>query len=238
MRPGTGDGNGNGGGGNGGNPPAGREAIARKLPSHPARYSDYCYRVGRTPDPNRKPELLGRIMDHVATEPLSRMTFRSLASALGVSTYSFVYHFGSRQEMIDAILEEGVRQQSESLTGVDVTAFDRDQFRDWYKEAFRHSLRENNRTALRLQFEAGALEPIDPDIGKRITDLVHAVARHGQTLAQEAGRREPPRGVLSHWLVDSAAGLHFGFLISGDRNGTVQAFDVFLDAFLREAFGD
>jgi hypothetical protein len=44
--------------------------------------------------------------------------------------------------------------------------------------------------------------------------------------------------VLAHWLVDSAAGLHFGFLISGDRNGTVQAFDVFLTAFLREAFGD
>jgi len=26
--------------------------------------------------------------------------------------------------------------------------------------------------------------------------------------------------------------------MTGDRNGTVQAFDVFLGAFLREAFGD
>ena len=56
-------------------------------------------------------------MDHVATEPLSRMTFRSLANALGVSTYSFVYHFGSRQEMIDAILEEGVRHVRDALHG-------------------------------------------------------------------------------------------------------------------------
>ncbi|MGO4298677.1 TetR/AcrR family transcriptional regulator [Leifsonia sp. RAF41] len=194
--------------------------------------------MGRTPDPNRKPELLGRIMEHVATEPLSRMTFRSLASALGVSTYSFVYHFGSRQEMIDAILEEGVRQQSESLTGVDVTAFDRDQFRDWYKEAFRHSLRENNRTALRLQFEAGALEPIDPDIGKRITVSFTQWRDTVKTWLKKQGIESRRAGVLSHWLVDSAAGLHFGFLISGDRNGTVQAFDVFLTAFLREVFGD
>ncbi|MEV8213887.1 TetR/AcrR family transcriptional regulator [Leifsonia sp. NPDC077715] len=194
--------------------------------------------MGRTPDPNRKPELLARIMDHVATEPLSRMTFRSLASALGVSTYSFVYHFGSRQEMIDAILEEGVRQQSESLVGVDVTAFDRDQFRDWYKEAFRHSLRENNRTALRLQFEAGALEPIDPDIGQRVTVAFTQWRDTVKSWLKKQGIESRRAGVLAHWLVDSAAGLHFGFLISGDRNGTVQAFDVFLTAFLREAFGD
>ncbi|ANF32434.1 TetR family transcriptional regulator [Leifsonia xyli] len=194
--------------------------------------------MGRTPDPNRKPELLARIMDHVATEPLSRMTFRSLASALGVSTYSFVYHFGSRQEMIDAILEEGVRQQSESLVGVDVTAFDRNQFRDWYKEAFRHSLRENNRTALRLQFEAGALEPIDPDIGQRVTVAFTQWRDTVKSWLKEQGIETRRAGVLAHWLVDSAAGLHFGFLISGDRNGTVQAFDVFLTAFLREAFGD
>src|SRR4051794_41752667 len=134
-------------------------------------------------------------MEHVATEPLSRMTFRSLASALGVSTYSFVYHFGSRQEMIDAILEEGVRQQSESLTGVDVTAFDRDQFRDWYKEAFRHSLREGNRTALRLQFEAGALQPVDPDIGERVTTPFAPWRGGGQGPAQKKGHQgRPARG--------------------------------------------
>lgn len=177
-------------------------------------------------------------MEHVATEPLSRMTFRSLASALGVSTYSFVYHFGSRQEMIDAILEEGVRQQTESLAGVDVTAFDRDQFHDWYKEAFRHSLRENNRTALRLQFEAGTLEPIDPDIGKHIIPAFTERRDMAKLWLEKQGVETRRAGVLAHWLVDSAAGLHFGYLMSGDRSATVHAFDVFLDAFMREAFGD
>lgn len=177
-------------------------------------------------------------MEHVATEPLSRMTFRSLASALGVSTYSFVYHFGSRQDMIDAILEEGVRQQTESLVGVDVTAFDREQFRDWYKESFRHSLRENNRTALRLQFEAGALEPIDPDIGKRITTAFAGWRDTVKAWLKKQGIETRRAGVLAHWLVDSAAGLHFGYLMSGDRTATLHAFDLFLDAFLREVFGD
>ena len=177
-------------------------------------------------------------MEHVATAPLSRMTFRSLASSLGVSTYSFVYHFGSRQGMIDAILEEGVRQQSESAVGVDIAGFDRQQFADWYSEAFRHSLRDGNRTGLRLQFEAGALEPIDPDIGKRVTTAFTQWRDTVKSWLKKQGIESRRAGVLAHWLVDSAAGLHFGFLMTGDRTATVQAFDVFLGAFLREAFGD
>ncbi|MFJ3393878.1 TetR/AcrR family transcriptional regulator [Leifsonia aquatica] len=194
--------------------------------------------MGRTPDPTRKPELLSRIMEHVATEPLSRMTFRSLATALGVSTYSFVYHFGSRQEMIDAILEEGVRQQNESLVGVDIVAFDREQFREWYRQAFRHTLREANRTALRLQFEAGVLEPIDPDLGKRITTAFTEWRELVRSWLKKQGVETRRAGVLAHWLVDSAAGLQFGYLLVGDRAATVAAFDVFLDAYLREALGD
>ncbi|MFF2050388.1 TetR/AcrR family transcriptional regulator [Leifsonia sp. NPDC058194] len=194
--------------------------------------------MGRTPDPTRKPELLSRIMEHVATEPLSRMTFRSLATSLGVSTYSFVYHFGSRQEMIDAILEEGVRQQNESQIGVDIVSFDREQFRDWYRQAFRHSLREGNRTGLRLQFEAGVLEPIEPDLGERITTAFSRWRDTVRAWLKKQGVDSRRAGILAHGLVDSAAGLQFGYLLTGDRNATVAAFDLFLDAYLREALGD
>lgn len=176
-------------------------------------------------------------MEHVATEPLSRMTFRSLASALGVSTYSFVYHFGSRQDMIDAILEEGVRQQSEPSAGVDIAAFDRDQFAEWYRAAFRHSLRERNLTGLRLQFEAGALEQIDEELGNRITTSFTDWLALVQRWLVAHGIEKKRANVLAHWLADTVAGLHFGFLITGDREKTVSAFDVFLGAYLREAVG-
>lgn len=174
-------------------------------------------------------------MEHVATEPLSRMTFRSLASSLGVSTYSFVYHFGSRQGMIDAILEEGVRQQSEAAVGVDIAGFDRQQFADWYSEAFRHSLREGNRTGLRLQFEAGALEPIDPEIGTRITTSFTDWLAVVQRWLTSNGVEKRRAAVLAHWLADTAAGLHFGYLLTGDKEKTVSAFDVFIGAYLNEA---
>jgi len=175
-------------------------------------------------------------MEHVATEPLSRMTFRSLASALGVSTYSFVYHFGSRQDMIDAILEEGVRQQSAALTAIDLPSFDRAQFHDWYREAFRASLGESYRTGLRLQFEAGALEPVDPDIGQRVTTSFKAWRDLVKAWLKQQGIETRRAGVLATWLVDTAAGLHFGFLLNGERATTLAAFDAFLAAFEREAF--
>ena len=76
------------------------------------------------------------------------------------------------------------------------------------------------------------------DIGKRVTTSFTEWRNTVKTWLKKQGIESRRAGVLSHWLVDSAAGLHFGFLISGDRNGTVQAFDVFLTAFLREAFGD
>lgn len=177
-------------------------------------------------------------MEHVATEPLSRMTFRSLATALGVSTYSFVYHFGSRREMIDAILEEGVRQQNESQVGFDIVSFDRAQLRDWYRQAFRHSLRESNRTGLRLQFEAGVLEPIAPDLGTRIGSAFSAWRETIRSWLKKQGVDARRAGVLAHNLVDTTAGLQFGFLLSGDRTAAIAAFDLFLDLFLREALGD
>jgi hypothetical protein len=82
------------------------------------------------------------------------------------------------------------------------------------------------------------LEPIDPDIGTRMTTAFTEWRDTVKAWLKKQGVDSRRAGVLAHWLADSAAGLHFGFLISGDRTATVRAFDVFLTAFLREAFGE
>jgi AcrR family transcriptional regulator len=56
----------------------------------------YVYRVARPKDLDRKPALLADIVDYLLDKPLSGLTFRTLAEALAVSTYTLVYHFGSR----------------------------------------------------------------------------------------------------------------------------------------------
>ncbi|HXR45203.1 MAG TPA: TetR/AcrR family transcriptional regulator, partial [Pseudolysinimonas sp.] len=58
----------------------------------------------RAPDPAKKPALLEQIVDHFLDKSLSTLTFRSLAAALDISTFTLVYHFGSRSQLIRDII--------------------------------------------------------------------------------------------------------------------------------------
>jgi AcrR family transcriptional regulator len=60
--------------------------------------------MSRTVDLERKPALLDQILDYLLDKPLSEMTFRTLARGIGVSTYSLVYHFGTREELMRDIV--------------------------------------------------------------------------------------------------------------------------------------
>ncbi|MFZ4843199.1 MULTISPECIES: TetR/AcrR family transcriptional regulator [Mycetocola] len=184
--------------------------------------------MGRPANPNRRPELLSQILEHVATSSLSRVTFRSLAGALGVSTYVLVYHFGSRRDLIDAILDESVRMRREALEGVDVESLNREEMLAWMREAFITSLEPRHLPGIRLQFEAGSLESIDPDIGTRITD---SYAVWNELFAAWLRRQDVPEtevARLALHITNCLFGTQFGYLISGDRAATIDVFDIAL----------
>ena len=56
--------------------------------------------MGRRPNPQRKIDLLDEILDYVTTHGLSDLSLRPLAKALGTSTYTLTYQFGSKEEMV------------------------------------------------------------------------------------------------------------------------------------------
>jgi AcrR family transcriptional regulator len=58
----------------------------------------------RRPDPDRREELEEALVDYVLAHGISNLSLRPLAEALGVSTYSLVYHFGSKDGVVEAIL--------------------------------------------------------------------------------------------------------------------------------------
>jgi AcrR family transcriptional regulator len=58
----------------------------------------------RQPDPLRKPQLLGEILEYLLDKSLASVSFRTLAQALGFSTYTLVYHFGSREQLLSEIV--------------------------------------------------------------------------------------------------------------------------------------
>src|SRR5471030_2999099 len=56
------------------------------------------------PDPLRKPQLLGEILDYLLDKSLASVSFRTIAQALGFSTYTLVYHFGTRDQLLSEIV--------------------------------------------------------------------------------------------------------------------------------------
>jgi AcrR family transcriptional regulator len=58
----------------------------------------------RTVDLERREELLGRVSAYVAEHGLAGLSLRPLAEAVGSSPRALLYHFGSKEEMVTAVL--------------------------------------------------------------------------------------------------------------------------------------
>lgn len=71
----------------------------------------------RRPDPGRREELEEALVDYVLVHGISNLSLRPLAEALGVSTYSLVYHFGSKDAVVAAILAHVEERQQAMVVG-------------------------------------------------------------------------------------------------------------------------
>jgi AcrR family transcriptional regulator len=60
--------------------------------------------AGRPVDHQRRAELLDAIVDYTVGHDFSEVSWRPLAAALGVGPTTLVHHFGSKEEMLVAIL--------------------------------------------------------------------------------------------------------------------------------------
>jgi AcrR family transcriptional regulator len=66
--------------------------------------------VGRPPDPARRETTLARATDYVLAHGLAGLSLRPLAAALGTSPRMLLYDFGSKQDLVAAVLAEARRR--------------------------------------------------------------------------------------------------------------------------------
>ena len=59
-----------------------------------------------TPPSSARDELLARVIEHVAVHGISDVSLRELATAVGTSHRMLLYHFGSREGLVAAIVEQ------------------------------------------------------------------------------------------------------------------------------------
>jgi AcrR family transcriptional regulator len=70
----------------------------------------------RPPDDARRSELLGALIDVFAEGGIGGRSLRDVAAAVGTSHRMLLHHFGSRDELLLAIVEEVERRQAATLT--------------------------------------------------------------------------------------------------------------------------
>ncbi len=67
--------------------------------------------MARTPDVARRRQLLDALIDEFATGGIGDRSLREVAAAVGTSHRMLLHHFGSRDEMLLAVVEEVERRQ-------------------------------------------------------------------------------------------------------------------------------
>ena len=114
--------------------------------------------MARTPDLERRQELLDRIVLYLADHGLAQVTLRPMAAALDVSINRLVHHFGSKEELVSTALQRAIDVQIEvqnswfarnpNLSLVDL-------YRRWWRWI---NESEQNLALVRLNYEAAALD--------------------------------------------------------------------------------
>ena len=76
----------------------------------------------RPPDERRRRELLDALIDAVADGGIGGRSLREIAEAVGTSHRMLLHYFGSRDELLLAIVEEVERRQAATLADLPATA--------------------------------------------------------------------------------------------------------------------
>ena len=117
--------------------------------------------VPRVSDPKRREALLCAILEHLGDNSLTGLSFRVLALSLGVSTYSLVYHFGTRDQLISEIVRTIAERQKSAEPHLDAEP-SIERHLDQLRASFDWQLQPENIELQRLEFEAAMLEAVEP----------------------------------------------------------------------------
>ncbi len=187
----------------------------------------YVYAMARTHDPARKPALLAEIVEFLLDKPLGSLTFRTLATGLGVSTYALVYHFGTRAEMLREVMVAIAERQDVVLPAVEAESGDMETHLANIRTSWRLGLEPRSRELLRLEFEAAMLDAgpargAAPSAAARVFDRWH---RAGVDALVTMGLERLDAELEARVIVDTIYGLQYDHLVTRDTDRVTMAFE-------------
>jgi AcrR family transcriptional regulator len=186
--------------------------------------------VARTPDLERRQELLDRIVEYLAAHGLAQATFRPMAASLNVSINRLVHHFGSKEELLTSALARAIEQQiavqdvwldrAPKLSQVEL-------YRKWWRWM---NAAPANLALVRLNYEAATLDTSVTGLAGEVRADQIGVWRHDVELRLEAEGMPHDRAVDEASLVKATfTGLVMDLFATGDRRRLTRAMNDFLD---------
>ena len=176
---------------------------------------------------DRRAELLDLAVDHVAEHGLADLSLRPLAAAIGTSARLLVFHFGSKDQLLNAVLARVQARLHASLEriaaeGGRTTTLQR--FWRWATAPAQQPL-------LRILYEANIIAAQNPQV---FGHFLRQTAR--EWTAQVARLLPPPHDDAAGATLCIAVfdGLMLELMGTGDRRRATRALDRFVD-LLREA---
>lgn len=181
--------------------------------------------MSRKPDPGRKPELLDQILDYLLDKPLSSLTFRTVAEALGVSTFTLVYQFGTRAELVSDIVGAISSRQADMEHRLVESPGTLDAYYENLAVSWQWTLDPRNRQLQRLEFEASMLEALDPDTHNFSRALYTTWLRVGRDSLESFGLTPDDAEIESRIMVDAFYGLQYDLVVNNDAARSTAAFE-------------
>ncbi|MCU1359396.1 MAG: transcriptional regulator, TetR family [Ilumatobacteraceae bacterium] len=185
--------------------------------------------MARTPDLERRQELLDRIVLYLAEHGLAQATLRPMASALDVSINRLVHHFGSKDELITTALTRAIDQQIEvqqkwlqrqpDLTMVQL-------YSRWWRWM---TASRANLSLVRLNYEAAALDTSVTGLAGDVRADQIGVWRHDVEKRLLNEGMAPPRAAVEASLMKATfSGLIMDLLATGDKRRLTPLVDEWL----------
>jgi len=186
--------------------------------------------VSRPVDARLRAKLLAAIVEAVLGGGLADLSLRPLGAAVGASPRTLLYHFGSKDELVAAVLEEANRRQARLLEA-------------WYERSAEHDARTlllgawqwlaapRHDRLLRLLFETYGLALRDR---KRYAGFLRAAnmewTRPFARALEDRGFPGDRAAALATLVVAVVRGLLLDMLATGERTRVERAFRSFINA--------
>lgn len=171
----------------------------------------------------RREELIEKSLEYFLEHGLAGLSLRPLAEGIGTSARLLVYHFGSKEGLIAAVME-AVRARTQQSFARSAALVSKGAAKDPLRRFWAWTVHPANVRHMRLLFEVQVLALQNPDPYARYLE-------GGSTswLDLIEGSLPPSREnrVIATLCVAVVDGLLLEYLSTGDRRRTTQALDLF-----------